>query len=125
ANWRVTDCSSIAAVAAAVGGRVAGTERVSAAGVLLIRSDCVNYFTMLSNPARVKGRTPSRGVSDTSRAAKADGDRAVFDDHRHGATSFRVAEHPFERRRVFLDVHVIERNMPPRIVVPGGSRIGS
>jgi hypothetical protein len=68
---------------------------------------------------------PARGASDASRTAEADCHLAVFDDHRHGAAPFRVAEHALERSRVFLDVDVRDRNMPPRIVVPGGLRIGS
>ena len=68
---------------------------------------------------------PSRGASDASGAAEADGHLAVFNDDRHGAAAFGVAEHPLERRRVLLDVHVVEPNMPPFIVVPGGLRIGS
>ena len=68
---------------------------------------------------------PARGASDASGAAEADRHLAVFDDHRHGPAPLRVTEHALERRRVFLDVHVTDRNMPPLIVVPGGLRIRS
>src|SRR3982751_5295046 len=39
--------------------------------------------------------------------------------------SLAVAKHPLERRRILLDVEILDRHLPPRVVVPGGSRIRS
>src|ERR1043166_7901903 len=74
---------------------------------------------------RTRNGAPARGASHASGAAEADRHLAVFDDHRHGAAPFRVAEHALERRRVSLDVQVRDREMPPLIVVTGGLRVGS
>jgi hypothetical protein len=62
---------------------------------------------------------------DPSSAAETDCDLVVLDDHRHGATPVGVAEHPLKLRRVLLDVDVLERDMPPLIVVTGGLRVRS
>ena len=61
-----------------------------------------------------------RRLSDPSRAAKADGDALVFDDHRDRAASMAVGQHARERGGVFLDVEVLERNMPPGKILTGG-----
>jgi hypothetical protein len=66
-----------------------------------------------------------RARLDASGAAEADRDLLVLDDHRHGAAPVAVAEHPLKLRRVLLDVDVLERDMPPLIVVTGGLRVRS
>jgi len=59
--------------------------------------------------------------SDASGAAEADRDlAAVVDDHGDGAAAVGVAEHALELRGVFLDVDVLERNVPPFMILPGG-----
>ena len=60
-----------------------------------------------------------------SGAPEADLDAVAVDDHRHGAAAFAVGEHALQLGRVFLDVDVFDRNVPPLIVSPGGLRVGS
>jgi hypothetical protein len=64
-------------------------------------------------------------ASDPSGPAESDRHPIVVDDDRHGATALAVAQHALEFGRVFLDVDVLERDMPPLIVVTGGLRVGS
>ena len=60
-----------------------------------------------------------------SGAAEADGHLAVVDYDRHRAAPLAVHEHARERRRVLLDVEILERYVPPLKVVTGGLRIRS
>ena len=62
---------------------------------------------------------------DPSGAAEPDRHLIVVDDHRHGAAPVAEPEHALELRRVLLDVDVLERNVPPLIVVTGGLRVRS
>jgi hypothetical protein len=64
-------------------------------------------------------------ASDPSSPAESDRHPIVVDDDRHGAAALAEGEHALELRRVFLDVDVLERDMPPLIVVTGGLRVGS
>ena len=64
--------------------------------------------------------------SHASRAAEPDGHAAIVGhDHRDRAPPVAVGEHPLEIGVVLLDVDVLERDMPPLIVVTGGLRVGS
>jgi hypothetical protein len=63
--------------------------------------------------------------SDSSGTAETDRHLIAVDDHRHGAAAVGVAQHPLEIGGLLLDVDVFERNMPPFIVVTGGSSVGS
>src|SRR5262249_62049464 len=63
--------------------------------------------------------------SNASSAAEADRHLLAVDDHRNGAPTLGVAEHPVQIGWLLLDVDVFERNMPPLIVVTGGSSVGS
>jgi hypothetical protein len=65
------------------------------------------------------------GESDASRAAEADRDLVAVHDHRHRAAALAEAEHALQFGGVLLDVDVFDLNVPPLIVVPGGSRVGS
>src|ERR1044071_3377575 len=77
-------------------------------------------------PAYAQFRADTRRVTlNPSGPAKPDRHLLAVDDHRHRAASLAVAEHPLERRRVLLDVVVLDRHLPPRVIVPGGSRVGS
>jgi hypothetical protein len=68
----------------------------------------------------------ARRWSDASGAAEADGHLAsVVDDDRNGAAAHRVAEHALQLFGVLLDVDVLERNVPPFMILPGGLRVGS
>ena len=62
---------------------------------------------------------------DPSGAAEPDRDLIVLDDHRNGTAPLAVPEHALKLSRVFFDVDVLERNVPPPIVVTGGLRVGS
>jgi hypothetical protein len=66
-----------------------------------------------------------RAGSDASGTAKPNRHLFSVNDDGHGPLAFAEPEHPLEFGGVFLDVHIIERDMPPLIVVPGGSRVGS
>lgn len=68
---------------------------------------------------------PPTAGSDASGAAETDGHLVAVDDHRHGAAPLAVPEHALEIAGVLLDVDVVDFNVPPLIVVPGGSRVGS
>ena len=57
--------------------------------------------------------------------AKPDRHLLAVDDHRDRPASLAVAEHPLERGRVLLDVEILDRDLPPRVIVPGGSRVRS
>ena len=63
--------------------------------------------------------------SDPSGAAEADRHPVAVHDHRHRAAAAAERQHARQRRRVLLDVEVLERNMPPLKVVTGGLRIRS
>ena len=81
----------------------------------------------MSNPVetlRFRGRSHGAAL-DASGAAEPDRHLVPVHDHRHGAPSAAVAEHPFEFRGVLLDVDVLERDVPPLVVVTGGLRVGS
>src|SRR2546425_594049 len=70
--------------------------------------------------------TPPGRQSDTSRAAKPDRHAPiVLDDDRDFALTFAVRQHPVEIGFFLLDVHILERDMPPLIVVTGGLRVRS
>src|SRR5215204_4486856 len=59
-----------------------------------------------------------------SSPAETDSYRAVaFDDHWDCAASFAEAQHLLELRRVFFDVHVLERDSAPLVVVARRLRI--
>src|SRR6478609_6333966 len=73
----------------------------------------------------MKACAPDRRQLYASGAPKADGHTAVFDDDRDTALAFAVLEHQREARRILLDVHELERNLPPLIVVTGGLRVRS
>ena len=60
-----------------------------------------------------------------SSAAKANRHLAVFDDHRNRAAALAVAEHPLEGGRIFLDVQILEPDVPPIEVFTGGLGVGS
>jgi hypothetical protein len=73
-------------------------------------------------------RIPSaaaRAASDSSRAAEADGHGAVLDDDRDAPLALRHLKHPLEVGRVPLDVEILERDVPPGVVLTGGFRVGS
>jgi hypothetical protein len=73
-------------------------------------------------------RIPSaaaRAASDSSRAAEADGHGAVLDDDRDAPLALRHLKHPLEVGRVLLDVEILERDVPPGVVLTGGFRVGS
>jgi hypothetical protein len=72
-------------------------------------------------------RTPAAhgGPLHPSGAAKTDRHLAVFDDHRHVTAAFAVDEHALERRRILLDVQILDRDAPPIKVFTGGLRVGS
>lgn len=64
--------------------------------------------------------------SDASGAAEADGHLAtVVDDDGDGAAAVGQREHALELRGVFLDVDVLERHVPPFMILPGGLCVGS
>ena len=64
-------------------------------------------------------------ASDVSGAPEADGHLIAVDDDGHRAAAGAVLEHPPHRVRISLDVEVLERNVPPLVVVTGGLRVGS
>src|SRR6476620_4134835 len=66
-----------------------------------------------------------RSRLNPSGPAEPDRHLLAVDDHRHRAASLAVREHPLERRRVLLDVEILDCHLPPRVIVPGGSRIRS
>jgi hypothetical protein len=64
---------------------------------------------------------PARGAElDPSGAAEPDGHAVIVDDDRDGATAVAEAEHALELRGVLLHVDVLERDVPPSIVLTGG-----
>lgn len=65
------------------------------------------------------------GRSDFSGAAVTDGDALAFDDHRHLASAFGVAQHFRQGIIVFQHVAIFERNFPAREGLPGRGGIGS
>ena len=67
---------------------------------------------------------PERGL-DASSAAEPDRHLIAVNDHRNRAAALAEPEHPLQPRLVFLDVDVLERNLPPLKVVTGGLRIRS
>jgi hypothetical protein len=88
----------------------------------------VNRFTILSNFVQIVvflEASARDASSDASSSAESDRHPIVVDDDGHGAAALAVAEHALELRGVFLDVDVLERDMPPLIVVTGGLRVGS
>ena len=71
-------------------------------------------------------RSRRRRPSDPSGAAESDRHlAAIADDHRNRPAPFGVPEHPLQLRRIFLDVDVLERHVPPLMILPGGLRIRS
>jgi hypothetical protein len=75
---------------------------------------------------RIEGRPAHGGPAlHASGAAEADRHFLAVDDHRHHAAALAVAQHPFELRRVLLDVYIRERLMPPFIILTGGQGVGS
>jgi hypothetical protein len=86
---------------------------------------------MISQYCQIALKTAFHARSDgacrlhASGAAEADRDLVAVDDHRHGAAAVAVVEHPLQLGGMLLDVDVLERNVPPLKVVPGGLRIGS
>jgi hypothetical protein len=88
---------------------------------------CVNSFTNLSNLEQIKGfRASSRDAElHPSGAAEPDRHLLAVDDHRHRAPSLAVGQHALQLRRVLFDVDVLERNMPPIKIFPGGLCVGS
>ena len=75
---------------------------------------------------RVSIMTAAGGRLDASRAAEADRDGAVLvENHRHGALAAGVRQHPRELSGLLLDVDVVDRDVPPLIVCPGGLRVRS
>ncbi len=68
---------------------------------------------------------PNRRASDTSGAAESNLDLAVLFDHGHGAAAEGELEHALQRGVILFDVDVLERDVPPLIVVTGGLCIGS
>lgn len=62
---------------------------------------------------------------DASGAAEADGHLLPVHNHRNGAAALAEAEHPFKFHGVLLDVDVLERDMPPLVIITGGLRVGS
>ena len=63
--------------------------------------------------------------SDPSCAAEPDRHVAVVDDDRNRAPPLAELQHSLQFRRVFLDVDVLDLDMPPLVVVTGGLRIRS
>ena len=71
-------------------------------------------------------RAPHGRASHPSRAAEADRHiPIVLDDDGNPALTLAVRQHPVEIGLVLLDVDVLERDVPPLIVVTGGLRVGS
>jgi hypothetical protein len=64
-------------------------------------------------------------VSHASSTSEADGHLSVFHDDRNGAATRAVLEHSREIRGILLDVDVLEREVPPLVVVTGGLRVWS
>ena len=99
--------------------------------VVCAMRDYVNSFTIQSNRAKSglfsSILTAAGGrASDASGAAKADGHlAAVVDDDGNGAAAVGIGQHALKLRRVFLDVDVFERHVPPFMILPGGLRVGS
>jgi hypothetical protein len=60
-----------------------------------------------------------------SGAAEPDRHLIAVNDHRNRAAAIAEPEHPLQPRLVFLDVDVLERNLPPLKVVTGGLRVRS
>jgi hypothetical protein len=65
------------------------------------------------------------GRSHPSSASEAEYHLAIFDDDRDLAAAFAVLQHPLQIGRILLDVDVLERDMPPFIVLTGGCGVGS
>src|SRR5215471_4783517 len=68
---------------------------------------------------------PHGAALDASGAAETNRDLVAFDDDRHGAPAAAVGEHALKLGGVLLDVDVLERDVPPLIIGPGGLRVGS
>jgi hypothetical protein len=66
-----------------------------------------------------------RAESDASGTAKADRHLIAIDDDRYSAATLAETEHPLQIECVFLDVDVLERDMPPLTILTGGLRVGS
>jgi hypothetical protein len=74
---------------------------------------------------RIPSGQPPGLPSHASSAAEADRHRAVLDDDGHAALPLRELQHAFEVRGVLLDLEVLERDVPPGVVLTGGFRVGS
>jgi hypothetical protein len=70
-------------------------------------------------------RHPTERRLYASSAAEPDRHLIAVNNHRNRASPFAESEHALELRRGFLDVDVLEQNLPPLKVVTGGLRIGS
>ena len=68
---------------------------------------------------------PGAKGSDASGAAESDRDAVAVHNYRHRASSVGVLEHALQAGGIPLDVDVLELNVPPLIVGPGGLRVGS
>ena len=101
---------------------------------------CVKHFTNCQAPiavrslaasafrralSRASSERPPGAASHASGPAEADRHLPVFDDDWHGAAAEAVLEHPLEIGWILLDVDVLERSVPPLIIVTGGLRVGS
>ena len=67
---------------------------------------------------------PAGAALHASSAAEADGDAAVFEDHRNLAASGNP-DHPLELRLVGFDVDVPDRVLALRVILTGRGRVGS
>ena len=60
-----------------------------------------------------------------SRAAETDGYATIFDNDRYLAPATGHGQHLLQRRRIFLDVEIAERNLPLFVLLTGGCRVRS
>ncbi len=66
-----------------------------------------------------------RLCSHSSSAPEADCDLLVLHDDRHRALALAVFEHPLKLSRFFLDVDVLEWNLPLAVILTGSLGVGS
>jgi hypothetical protein len=86
---------------------------------------CELFHNIVKSPVFLTFSRSDRAPSDASGAAEADRHLIAVDDHGDGAAAAAVRQHALERRRVLLDVEVLERNVPPLKILPGGLRVRS